>query len=336
MSLKEKFSRLRVSKKFIKRQKLNNMAKVKSRSRSKNILKCRLRHQKYVKKSPMSRNITKNPSSDHLIRNNLKSYLKNKMKIEKKKLPIIKSQERQDSERTFSEEDEKAQDYISSYFNIEIKTKKDARKIIYSTVDDQNNEIQTPIEIERDLNLLENPVMKTADNVYKNIKCSESNKCITPSLSNPFRRKLIPVGYKGVAPSVMKRKTELPSNDNSFERDPRNYTTLLELNPNTVHSILENIRLKNRSSGVKSRRIHCPYKGKRTCFPSTASQSRSSRILSESSQNISFHKNDYYTNVTSRPQYSYLNPSNFSNFQGNQQNLQSQADNFSSFQFRRM
>lgn len=192
------------------------------------------------------------------------------MKIEKKRFPVIKSQERQDSEITASEEDEKAQDYISSYFNIEIKTKKDARKIIYSTVDDQNNEIQTPIEIENDLDLLENPVMKTADNVYRNIKCSESNKWITPSLSNPCRNKLIPVGYKGVAPSIMKRKTELPSNNNSIDRDPRNYTTLLELNHNTVHNILEKIRLKNRSSGVKSRRIHCLYKGKRSNFPSTA------------------------------------------------------------------
>ena len=101
-----------------------------------------------------------------------------------------------------------------------------------------------------------------------NIKCSPRKRWFTPNINVALKNKFPTIGYKGVIPSVPQKQKSGHniSHSNSISRDCKNYTTLLELNKNNVHNILEKIRLSNRWNGVKTKRIHCLYKGKRSRF----------------------------------------------------------------------
>ena len=94
-------------------------------------------------------------------------------------------------------------DIINSYFNIEIKNRKDQRTVVYSTLDKTNGTfVKSPLTEHSATLFQKTPIGYEKENVYENIKSSPCKRWITPSCIVPLQSHLPSVNYKGVIPSA--------------------------------------------------------------------------------------------------------------------------------------
>jgi len=106
-----------------------------------------------------------------------------------------------DDSRDDSHEEDLAED-VNSYFNIEIKSRKDKRTVVYSNIDTEHSRVKSPLIINQTSINKKTPIGYSNENTYKNIKWSPRKRWITPNLVAPFKPKLPSVNNKGVVPAM--------------------------------------------------------------------------------------------------------------------------------------